>query len=214
MAPRRAVVDLLRHGEPEGGAVLRGRVDPALTGTGRRQMRAAAALCRRDGPAGAPPWTRIVTSPLLRCREFAEETAAKTRLPLTVDPRWREIDYGEWDGMPLDRWRVLAAERFEAAGRDIMKFSAPGGEGFAAFSARVLAAWRDLAELPDGARALLVTHGGVFRVVLPAVMGLPPGAPFPHPVPFACLSRVGVEAADRGARAELLFHNRAGGAAP
>ncbi len=214
MAARRIVVDLLRHGEPEGGAVLRGRIDPALTGTGRRQMRAAAALCGRDGPAGAAPWTRIVSSPLRRCREFAEEAAARARAPLTVDPRWQEIDYGEWDGMPLDRWRALLAERFGASRPDLSRFAPPGGEDFPAFSARVLAAWRDLESLPDGDRPLLVTHGGVFRVILPAVLGPPPHRPFRGPVPFACLSRVSIEASGRGARAELVFHDRAGGAAP
>lgn len=214
MAVRRVLVDLLRHGEPEGGAVLRGRIDPALTGAGWRQMRAAAALCGEDGPAGTAPWTRVLTSPLLRCREFAETAAADAGAPLTVDPRWQEIDYGEWDGMPLERWRALIEERFGTSRPDLSKFAPPGGEDFPAFSARVLAAWRDLEGLPDGARLLLVTHGGVFRVILPAVMGLPPHRPFRRPVPFACLSRVSVEATDRGARAELVFHDRAGGAAP
>ena len=43
-AKRIITVDLLRHGEPEGGDILRGRINPKLTPTGWRQMSTSAAL--------------------------------------------------------------------------------------------------------------------------------------------------------------------------
>ena len=43
-AKRIIIVDLLRHGEPEGGDILRGRINPKLTTTGWRQMSTSAAL--------------------------------------------------------------------------------------------------------------------------------------------------------------------------
>ena len=43
-AKRIITVDLLRHGEPEGGDILRGRINPKLTTTGWRQMSTSAAL--------------------------------------------------------------------------------------------------------------------------------------------------------------------------
>jgi len=56
-------VDLIRHGEPEGGVKLRGWLDDPLSAAGWQQMRAAI--------AGNNAWQQIVTSPMLRCRELA-----------------------------------------------------------------------------------------------------------------------------------------------
>ena len=43
-AKRTIIVDLLRHGEPEGGDILRGRINPKLTPLGWRQMSASTGL--------------------------------------------------------------------------------------------------------------------------------------------------------------------------
>ena len=57
-------VDLLRHGEPEGGRRYRGAQDDPLSERGWRQMHAS-------GIEGAQ-LTGVVSSPLRRCRAFAE----------------------------------------------------------------------------------------------------------------------------------------------
>lgn len=80
------LIDMLRHGEPVGGRRYRGQTDDPLSDKGWRQMRAATAETR--------PWTAIVSSPLLRCRAFAEELAGQTGLPLAVDDRLKEVGFG------------------------------------------------------------------------------------------------------------------------
>ncbi|MEW6253578.1 MAG: histidine phosphatase family protein, partial [Planctomycetota bacterium] len=62
------LIDLMRHGEPVGGRRYRGQVDDPLSEKGWAQMRAAV--------GEAAPWHHVVSSPLLRCREFAETLAA------------------------------------------------------------------------------------------------------------------------------------------
>ena len=57
-----AVIDLIRHGEPEGGRRYRGATDDPLTAAGWRQMEAAVA---------GLSWQRIYSSPLVRCADFA-----------------------------------------------------------------------------------------------------------------------------------------------
>ena len=66
-------VDLLRHGEVEGGERYRGSTDDALSARGWEQMRAAV------GDACA--WTGIVSSPLKRCAEFGPIAAYRPLNP-------------------------------------------------------------------------------------------------------------------------------------
>ena len=83
-------LDLMRHGEPVGGRKYRGQIDDPLSEKGWAQMQAAV--------GDAAPWTRIVSSPLLRCRAFAEALAGRHELPLILDDRLREVGFGIWEG--------------------------------------------------------------------------------------------------------------------
>jgi broad specificity phosphatase PhoE len=97
---------LLRHGESTANAagLLLGRTDAPLTEKGERQAAALAALL---GPV-----VRVVSSPLARARDTA--AALGLGLPVEIDDRWVEVDYGEHEGRPLgevpaeiwQRWRT------------------------------------------------------------------------------------------------------------
>jgi alpha-ribazole phosphatase len=219
---KKIVVDILRHGEPEGGDILRGRVDPVLTDLGWRQMQKAAALDNQQQLSDqTPSWTHIISSPLQRCAGFAELVSARIGQPVNESEKWLEIDYGDWDGMPIEKWRTLAAGQFREFRKDMSKLAPPNGEDFLTFKDRILGAWQELYELEDGSHVLVVTHGGVMRVVLPSVLGMPLNRSFPLHIPFACLSRicievkgeehggVGVEVNSQKISSSLLFHNGA-----
>jgi len=213
---KQITVDFLRHGEPVGGDVLRGRVDHPLSELGWSQMLKAAALTtERELSPLTPSWTHLISSPLQRCRAFAEHLASVTALELRVCDQWQEIDYGDWDGMLLSDWREEAGPQFKEFRKDMSKLQPPNGEAFLPFKDRVLAAMHELAELPDGSHVLVVTHGGVLRVVLPTVLGMPLNRSYPLHIPFASFSRIAlsVTAASEeasGIDASLLFHNAAG----
>lgn len=207
--PRQILLDILRHGEPEGGEILRGRIDPPLTERGWQQMRHATGL-QPDTPH-IPPWDSIISSPLQRCSAFAKVAAEQLGLSgtLQIDENWAEIDYGDWDGMPLAEWRVAAASQFKAFRNDLTALQPPNGEAYTDFRDRVLSAWERLMTLPNGSHVLLVTHGGVMRVILPTVLGMPLNASFPLHIPFATISRIQLTVGPRSASATLLFHNGA-----
>ncbi len=213
---RHILLDIVRHGEPEGGDILRGRIDPELTERGWQQMRLATGLTEGNSVAGGPsarelPWNVVATSPLKRCRAFAEEVSQRLNngSALRISDNWAEIDYGDWDGMPLDQWREEAAAQFKAFRSDITALRPPNGEAYVDFRDRVLAAWQELSLLPDGSHVLLVTHGGVMRVLLPTVLGMPLNASFPLHIPFAAISRVSLQVSAEKVQATLLFHNGA-----
>ena len=205
---KRIVVDFMRHGEPEGGDILRGRVDPVLTETGWDQMRRAASLSKSNSASQLTPnWTEIISSPLKRCCKFADRTALAVNCLTTIDSQWQEIDYGDWDGMLVSEWRKVAAEQFKAFRKDLSALAPPNGEDYLSFKTRVLGAWRKIAAKPDGSHLLIVTHGGVLRVILPTVLGMPLNRSFPLHIPFACFSRVHLEVIEGKTEASLIFHN-------
>lgn len=163
----RLQLDLLRHGETESGGGFRGSLDDALTPRGWAQLRAAT---RQAGP-----WDRLVSSPLQRCATFAHELAGQLGVPLELEAGLRELHFGAWEGRSAAE---LMASDAEALGRfwaDPYAFTPPGGEPVADFEARVLQAVARLARQYPGQRLLLISHGGVMRLLLARARGLARG---------------------------------------
>jgi alpha-ribazole phosphatase len=154
---------LLRHGETTGGERLRGRLDDPLTETGRAQMAASA---RRVLPVDA-----LLSSPRLRCAAFAGDLAEHAGIPLVIDARLREIDFGDWEGLPTAELARTAPAALHAFWRDPYRLTPPGGEPMTAFVGRLRAFWRDLVTQAPGARVLIIAHGGVMRVLWAHAMG-------------------------------------------
>ncbi|MEN5244490.1 alpha-ribazole phosphatase family protein [Pseudomonas atacamensis] len=158
-------LDLLRHGETELGGGLRGSLDDALTANGWRQMRAAVV----DGG----PWDRIVSSPLQRCARFAAELGEQLNLSVHLDKDLQELHFGAWEGQSAAALMETDAEALGLFWADPYGFTPPQGEPVSAFSARVLAAVARLQAAYAGERILLVSHGGVMRLLLAQARGLP-----------------------------------------
>lgn len=156
-------IGLLRHGETEGGGGFLGSTDRPLSAGGFRQMDKSAA--RRD-------WDRIITSPLRRCREFAESLASSLNAPLRVDGRLREIHFGVLEGRTATEILIREAATLTRFWRDPIRHTPPGGEPVLAFQARVLDAWSDIVE-DVGSSILVISHGGPIRVILSHVRKRP-----------------------------------------
>ncbi len=177
-----ACIDLLRHGETVGGSCYRGSRDDALTAEGWEQMRRALG---DDGP-----WTRIVSSPLLRCCTFAEDLAQRYTVPIEVDDRLREIHFGDWEGKTAEELLVTDREHITRFWKDPEGYPPPGGEEFATFQKRVLEAWQQMTTHVAREHFLIVTHGGPIRVILGQVLGLAWSAAMQLPVPHAHFLRL------------------------
>ena len=163
---------MLRHGACTGGRIFRGQIDVPLTSDGWQQM--AAGLTTLRGP-----WHRIVSSPLQRCQQFADKLGREKNLPVVTDPGIAEMAFGEWEGQAVDKiWREQQT-LCEAWGRDPENHSPPGGEPFRAFRARVLESIGNLARNYEGESLLLVTHGGVIKLLLTIANHWPPSQMMP-----------------------------------
>lgn len=158
-------LDLLRHGETERGGGFRGSLDDALTERGWQQLRA--------GVDGAGPWDVLVSSPLQRCALFARELEQRLGLPLHFDADVRELHFGQWEGRSAAELMDDQAEGLGLFWNDPYSFTPPEGETLLDFEARVLAAAERLRDRFAGKRVLLVTHGGVIRLLVARARQLP-----------------------------------------
>jgi broad specificity phosphatase PhoE len=141
-----------------------GRADPDLDELGIDQARRlGAALGHEAGPAV----DRIVTSPLARTRQTAAAVAAATGAAVTVDERFVELDYGEWDQRPL---ADVAADEW-AAWRADVAFAPPGGESLAELGRRVRSGLDDLAEEARDRTIVVVTHVSPIKAAVAWAVG-------------------------------------------
>jgi alpha-ribazole phosphatase/probable phosphoglycerate mutase len=187
-------VDLIRHGEPVGGRRYRGQIDDPLSEKGWAQMHAAV--------GESVPWTRIVSSPLLRCRAFAEALASAHGLPLALDDRLKEVGFGAWEGKSaaeIEQGAPGTLARFKA---DPVNARPQGAEPLADFHARVAAALDDLIAQHAGQHVLLVGHAGVVRMALAWALQMPLQHAYRIEVATASLTRLRFD----GGRASLIFH--------
>ncbi len=179
-------IDIIRHGEPEGGNVFRGRTDHALTALGQWQFEQRITRHRSA-------WQRVISSPLQRCRQSAQALAQQLQIPLHIDERWTEIDYGDWENQPVDSIINDPAQDARALWEDPLNFCAPQGEPVTALQQRVLAAWDSALSEHAGEHLLVVCHGGVMRVLAQHLLQLAPQAMNRLAVPYAGLLRFRID---------------------
>ena len=188
-------VDLLRHGEPQGGRRFRGQTDDPLSELGWRQMWAAV--------GDAAPWQQVVSSPLQRCSAFARELAEKRRLPCSLEPGFKEIRFGIWEGFTPEEIQQRDSDLYRRYRHDPEDFMPAGAESMAEFVARVARTWESLLNAQQGRHVLLVCHAGVIRAVLGLILGITPKNLFRIQIDYASLSRLKIVA---GQAPILVFH--------
>ena len=176
---------LLRHGATEGPEGFRGRLDPPLSAQGWTQL--------REAVAAQPAFTLILSSPQQRCARFAEWLAAEQGAELALEPDLRELDFGDWEGRSAADLMQDQAEALGLFWADPYAYTPPGGEPVARFAERVQAAvarWRPRLQ---GQRSLIVTHGGVIRLLLARQRGLAPKDLLQVEAPYATLQPLSLE---------------------
>ncbi|MGG7103802.1 bifunctional RNase H/acid phosphatase [Rhodococcus sp. 24CO] len=145
---------LLRHGQTAMSVDRRysGRGNPILTALGRAQAAGAAARFGSRGGIDA-----VVSSPLGRTRETAEESARVLGLPVIEHKGLIETDFGEWDGLTF-REAAQRDPELHTAWLSDTSVKPPGGESFDEVRERVIAARDDLIATYGGSTLLVVSH--------------------------------------------------------
>lgn len=162
---------LIRHGESTGNAsgVIQGRGSSPLSERGRLQAKSVASRLSHVGP-----FDLVVSSDMERALETAHAYGFAE-----LDPVWREMDLGSWDGVPIDELRVRFPEELEALIRGEPVRIGGTGESIPSFTDRIRGAIKDMhARVGAEGRALVFAHGGVIERAVALAIGRPNAVAF------------------------------------
>lgn len=163
---------LMRHGAPVGAGRLIGHSDcnPLPEGI---------ALCRER--ARGLVFATLIASDLARARLAAAAIGADRAMPVTPDRRWRELDFGAWEGLaPAD----LPHNALGKLHHDPDAHAPPGGECWSALVARVADALDAITH-----DCLVVCHAGAIRAALSRLLNLTYPQTWAIALPYAaCVS--------------------------
>ncbi len=195
-------LDLIRHGSCqdriEGGTntdsegVFRGRTDSPLNECGWHQMNQAIQQWQLPSTEINHEWQRVFTSPLKRCRIFAEQLGEHLQLPVEVETDLQEIDFGEWDGRRACDLMEQQPALVEAFWHNPLETTPPNGEPVKDFHRRVVSAFERLTQLGRGQHCLVVCHGGTIRSLMAHCLGIPLQNLSRIAVPHATMTQINI----------------------
>ncbi|HKC20402.1 MAG TPA: histidine phosphatase family protein [Candidatus Dormibacteraeota bacterium] len=169
---------LVRHGESTWNREhrIQGQLDPPLSAEGIRQ---AELLGRR---LAGRRFAGFYSSDLSRAMQTAQAIARFVDQQPILEASLREIFLGDWEGLTTaeiaERHPAEWAAWVEEPDWDLV----PGGEGAAAFDARVAGALDALAQRHPQGDVLVVTHGGVIQVAVHRIVGVASRGLFPFKI--------------------------------
>lgn len=155
---------LLRHGEVAGAPALYGRTDAQLSDKGFAQL--------KQQCASLPPISEVVCSPLQRCCGFAQQLATEYGLKAHVNAGFQEMDFGLYDGKPYESLSGEDWQKLELFWHDPRANTLPQAESLRGMYQRVSGAWQTLLSDQDSGATLVVTHGGVIRLLIAHILNI------------------------------------------
>jgi broad specificity phosphatase PhoE len=174
------MIAFVRHGQTASNSSgrLQGRVDTPLTEVGIAQAHAVAARFANE------PLRRVFSSPLRRALDMAALIATPHDLPVELDDRLLELDYGDWDGRPI---RDVTAQQW-ADWRADPTLTVPGGESLVAVTARIIDFCADV--LGDDL-VVAVSHVSPIKAAVCFALGVDETAIWRMQLGLGTISRVG-----------------------
>lgn len=152
----------VRHGQTGWNASFRyqGQTDIELNEFGLAQAELVAHRLKRE------QIKLIVTSDLCRAKVTAEKVAEVCGVPLRIEPAFREINFGLWEGQTYDavrkRWPDLLEKLYTSPDEIVI----PGGESFNQVQVRAMAAVRQLIKEFHNESIVVLSHGATIRTII------------------------------------------------
>jgi len=153
-------IDILRHGALQGGVKYRGQIEASLTLAGRNAMNQV--------------WQRladqidcIVTSPLSRCAEAAQDWSEQADIPCFIEPRLIEMHYGDWEDKTAEQIERISPGMLQQWRNDPTGMRPPGdGESPEELRLRIASWWQEACETMTDQHILVVGHSGSLRMLI------------------------------------------------
>lgn len=153
-------VYLVRHTTPKLTAgLIYGHLDVALTDNFQNEI---------DTVLTKLPvhFDRVYSSPSSRCVQLVKEITTS----FVTDERLMELNFGDWEGKT---WDTVDQQDLQFWMDDFVNVRIPGGESMMDMQQRITEFLEELKLLPYKS-VLIVTHGGVIRLLCAKDMGIPP----------------------------------------
>jgi broad specificity phosphatase PhoE len=175
----------VRHGETAYNAEnrLQGQLDIPLNARGREQARTIGGTLRRlvGGEIDRLEEAQaFFASPLERAREtmeIARDAMGLTPKRYRLDPVLKEMSFGVWEGLTWSEIESKDPKGLRARREHRWAFVPEGGESYAMLADR-LRPWID--SLNE--HAFVISHGGVARVLMALIAGIPPAKAVRTPI--------------------------------
>jgi broad specificity phosphatase PhoE len=189
MEPMNTLV-FIRHGETDMAGKFCGHSNPDLNPAGELQVAQAVDEVTSLGIQ------RIYSSDLLRAVRTADAIGQRISVPVEFRDDLREINFGLWEGL---NWQEIEDRFPQEASRWLNEFpshSAPQGESYADFTARIDAAILPLLCETPALTTALVTHRGVMRYALTRFFGFTEEEAATKTAPYAAVVAVSIKPRD------------------
>lgn len=149
---------IARHGLTDWNLIpkVQGMTDIPLNEGGLKQANALAQMIKEKNLH----FDKILYSPLKRAAVTAKIVGDLNNIPLEVEPRLIEQNFGKWEGFDCstgDKSFHLAKQKFAD--------SYEGGESMFQLAHRIYSLLDELKAMPGDESYLLVTHGGIARCI-------------------------------------------------
>ncbi len=160
---------LIRHGEPAEESRNRcyGSLDIGLSEKGRRQMEQVTRHLK------AEPASAIYTSPSSRARESASILTSTQSCSLETIADFREMDFGDFEGLTYDEIAARYPDLYRQWMETPTEIRFPNGENFKEMRTRVLRAFETILNQREGETVMIVSHGGVNRILIAWALQMP-----------------------------------------
>jgi alpha-ribazole phosphatase len=103
----------------------------------------------------------IYSSPLNRCFQLANFLSMQFSIPVRVDNRLMELNFGEWE---MKRWNDLEQSKLQDWMDDYVHVRCPGGESYQELAARTALFLEEL-KSKDSKKVAIVTHHGIMKAI-------------------------------------------------
>jgi broad specificity phosphatase PhoE len=144
---------------------LQGHVNHPLDEVGFAQVSLLGGALQKIAPV-----SRVVASPLLRAQQTAQAIAKglSQHIEVETDPRWIELNYGDFDGQPVSS---VSPEQW-ATWRTDEHFRPPQGETLAELSVRVHDAIEALLADSVSSHIVVVSHVSPIKAAVAWALGV------------------------------------------
>ncbi len=163
---------LVRHTEVANTSARRyyGSTDVELSPRGKQQAQLLADYLSLQGIKA------VFSSNLKRAKCPANLLARKLKLEHGIEPGLQELNFGSWEGLSFEEMLKRNPQLYQDWMRMSPELCFPEGESLAQFHQRVIPAFKKIVACPDiDSPVAVFTHGGVIKLILADLMGVPWG---------------------------------------